>query len=84
MSSLTLFRLTGKLLYVQVFERTLQWVMKQQTDWTEGEWHAEVHPDGSINGAKADQWKEAYHNGRALIFSIETINSLCNPQGPGG
>lgn len=52
--------------------------MEQQTDWTEGEWHAKVHPDGSVNGAKADQWKEAYHNGRALIFSIEIINSLQN------
>ncbi|MCP9859344.1 MULTISPECIES: AGE family epimerase/isomerase [unclassified Cyanobium] len=78
MSSLTLFRLTRETRYVQVFEQTLQWVMEQQTDWTEGEWHAEVHPDGSVNGAKADQWKEAYHNGRALIFSIEIINSLRN------
>jgi len=78
MCSLTLFRLTQATRYVQVFEQTLQWVMEQQTDWTGGEWHAVVRPDGSVTGAKADQWKEGYHNGRALIFSIEIIHSLRN------
>lgn len=78
LGSLTLFRLTQSPRYVEVFEQTLHCVMERQTDWRRGEWHAEVHPDGSVRGAKANRWKEGYHNGRALIFSIEIINSLRN------
>ena len=76
MSSLTLFRLTQSPRYAEVFEQTLHWVMERQTDWRRGEWHAEVRPDGSVRGAKANRWKEGYHNGRALIHSIDLINSL--------
>jgi mannobiose 2-epimerase len=76
MSALTMYRLTKEATYADVFEQTLRWVMNHQTDWQTGEWFAEVHPDGSTTGVKADRWKEGYHNGRALIGSIEIITGL--------
>jgi mannobiose 2-epimerase len=76
MSALTMYRLTGNVRYVEVFEGTLGWVSAHQTDWKTGEWFAEVQPDGSTTGVKADKWKEGYHNGRALIEAIEIIAGL--------
>ena len=76
MSALTMYRLTREPEYAQVFEGTLRWVSTRQTDWTNGEWFAEVRPDGSTAGVKGDRWKEGYHNGRALIESIRLIGEL--------
>ncbi len=49
---------------------------RAQTDWTTGEWFAEVQADGSTTGVKGDKWKDGYHNGRALIEAIEIISGL--------
>jgi mannose/cellobiose epimerase-like protein (N-acyl-D-glucosamine 2-epimerase family) len=76
MSALTMYRLTREPHYAEVFERTLAWIDGRQTDWRVGEWFAEVQPDGSTTGVKGDRWKEGYHNGRALIESIRTIDDL--------
>ena len=76
MSALTMFRLTGEPQYARVFEGTLRWVSTRQTDWIQGEWFAEVRPNGSTAGVKGDRWKEGYHNGRALIESIRLIGEL--------
>jgi mannobiose 2-epimerase len=76
MSALTMFRLTREPQYAQLFEGTLAWITEKQTDWKTGEWFAEVHPDGSTAGVKADRWKEGYHNGRALIESMRIIGEL--------
>jgi cellobiose epimerase len=76
MSALTMYRLTREPEYAQAFEGTLRWVSTRQTDWTSGEWFAEVRPDGSTAGVKGDRWKEGYHNGRALIESIRLIGEL--------
>ena len=75
-SALTMFRLTGDARYAEIFERTWQWIVSRQADPSGGEWFAEVLPDGSIRGAKADQWKAGYHNGRALLESIRLIGAL--------
>ena len=69
--------LQGKgLVNAEIFERTWQWIVSRQADPSGGEWFAEVLPDGSIRGAKADQWKAGYHNGRALLESIRLIGAL--------
>jgi len=72
-SALTMFRLTRDARYADIFERTWQWIVSRQADQSGGEWFAEVLPDGSIRGAKADQWKAGYHNGRALLESIRLL-----------
>jgi mannose/cellobiose epimerase-like protein (N-acyl-D-glucosamine 2-epimerase family) len=86
-SALTMYRLTREPEYAGVFTKTLEWVTARQTDWTNGEWFAEVRPDGSVHGVKGDRWKEGYHNGRALIESIRIIEELSrssNGQPTGG
>jgi mannobiose 2-epimerase len=75
-SALTMFRLTGEARYADIFERTWQWIVSRQADPSGGEWFAEILPDGSIRGAKADQWKAGYHDGRALLESIRLIGAL--------
>jgi mannobiose 2-epimerase len=75
-SALTMYRLTGAKEYAGAFERTWRWVQTRQTDWKGGDWHNEVRPDGTPTGPKASQWKEAYHQGRALILCLEMIESL--------
>jgi mannobiose 2-epimerase len=75
-SALTMFRLTGDARYVEIFERTWQWIVTRQADTSGGDWFAEIWPDGSVRGAKADQWKAGYHNGRALLESIRLIGAL--------
>jgi mannobiose 2-epimerase len=75
-SALTMFRLTKDPDYARMFERTWHWVDTQQTDWTNGEWFQEVRPDGTHTPVKADQWKEGYHNARALIMCLEILETL--------
>jgi mannobiose 2-epimerase len=76
-SALTMFELTGEARYADVFVRTWEFVNAKQTDWTSGEWHEAIEPDGRPRaGNKAHVWKAGYHNGRALIESIERIRSL--------
>jgi mannobiose 2-epimerase len=76
-SALTMFDLTRDPQYADVFARTWQFVDAKQTDWTSGEWYETVEPDGHPRiGNKAHQWKAGYHNGRALIESIERIHVL--------
>jgi len=76
-SALTMYRLTGDVRYVDIFERTWQWVDTRQTDWESGEWFEVINADDSPGtGNKATPWKAAYHNGRALIESLERIAAL--------
>jgi mannobiose 2-epimerase len=75
-SALTMFRLTRAPEYARVFEHTWRWVNTKQTDWTNGEWFQEVRPDGTHTPVKADQWKEGYHNARALLVCLEILDAL--------
>jgi cellobiose epimerase len=76
-SALTMFELTREPLYVDVFERTWRFVDSSQTDWSSGEWHEAIDPDGRPRaGNKAHPWKAGYHNGRALIEAVERIRLL--------
>jgi mannobiose 2-epimerase len=71
-----MYKLTGEAAYAEVFRRTWRWVNTRQTDWTNGEWFQEVRPDGTHTAVKADQWKEGYHNGRALLVCLELLDAM--------
>ena len=72
--ALTMFELTREARYAEVFAKTWEFVNTKQTDWTSGEWHEAIEPDGRPRGGnKAHVWKAGYHNGRALIECVERI-----------
>jgi mannobiose 2-epimerase len=77
--SLELHRRTGEGVFARCFNDTLDWVVEHQVDWEHGEWHAEIRPDGSRAGRKADAWKAAYHDGRALIECLEMLGGDTPP-----
>ncbi|HEV8482052.1 MAG TPA: AGE family epimerase/isomerase [Blastocatellia bacterium] len=75
-SALRMYRMTGEQKYRSVFEKTFEFVEKYQVDWENGEWHADVFPDGTTRGDKAQPWKAGYHGGRAMIECIEILKTL--------
>ena len=75
-SSLRMSLLTGDPLHGDVFDKTLDFVEKHQIDWAGGEWHSQINEDGRPAGAKANTWKAAYHNGRAMIECLELLKKL--------
>jgi mannobiose 2-epimerase len=81
-TSLRMYEITGDEQYLAVFLRTLDFVEKRQVDWQHGEWHREVGPDGTPRGDKADFWKAAYHNGRAMIECLEALERLQIQESP--
>ncbi len=78
--ALRLYSLTRRKLYFDVFAKTLEWVTVYQTDWQRGEWYLRTDRVGVGSGDKAHEragtWKCCYHNGRAMLRSIELIDGL--------
>jgi len=74
-SSLYMYRLTHEAKYLQVFEKTYDWIDQHQTDWKNGEWFDVIHPDGSATGDKAQIWKGGYHNGRAMMECLAILKA---------
>ncbi|MGE0101959.1 MAG: AGE family epimerase/isomerase [Blastocatellales bacterium] len=74
--ALYMYKLTGDTTYLDVFSKTFDFVQSRQTDWQNGEWFANVSPDGVTSGDKAQPWKSGYHNGRAMIESIALLRTL--------
>lgn len=74
--ALYMYRMTRDPLYFEVFEKTWDFVWKQQIDWDNGEWHAAITPEGKAEGDKGSIWKAAYHNGRAMIECLEILKEL--------
>jgi mannobiose 2-epimerase len=72
-SALYMHRLTGDRKYLDVFEKTYDFIEKYQVDWQNGEWHANITPDGKAQGDKAQPWKAGYHNGRAMIECLQLL-----------
>ena len=66
-SALRMYQLTGDQRYAEIFEQTWRFIDEKMTDHEHGGWYATVAPEGSVTGDKANVWKCAYHNGRALI-----------------
>lgn len=76
-SMLELFRLTGDRRYLDVFNRTLDFVERHQVS-AEGGWWATRQADGSphANTSRSSMWQGAYHNGRALLFSAQRLEAM--------
>jgi mannobiose 2-epimerase len=74
-SALYMFRLTQDSKYLGVFEKTMDWIDKHQTDWRHGEWYETITPAGKARGDKAHIWKAGYHNGRAMIECLEILKA---------
>ncbi|MBV9280717.1 MAG: AGE family epimerase/isomerase [Chloroflexi bacterium] len=73
-SALKMFTLTGERTYFRCFERTLDWIVTAQADWTGGEWFAEVL-GRRPRGIKAGPWKGPYHHGRATLECLELLDA---------
>jgi mannobiose 2-epimerase len=66
-SALYMQRLTQEPKYLSVFDKTSGFIEENMVDWENGEWYANVTPNGEPQGDKANPWKAGYHNGRAMI-----------------
>lgn len=71
--ALMLYKETGREECGVCYLRTLDWIANVQVDWTHGEWHREIATNGRVIGDKADGWKAAYHNGRAMMMCLEML-----------
>jgi mannose/cellobiose epimerase-like protein (N-acyl-D-glucosamine 2-epimerase family) len=72
-SGLQMFRLTGDERYYDVFEKTLRWIVDEQADWENGDWHAVV--GNGPPGHKSGPWKSPYHDGRAVLECLEILDT---------
>ncbi|MGQ9916994.1 MAG: AGE family epimerase/isomerase [Bryobacteraceae bacterium] len=75
-SALTMYRLTKEKHYMDVFERTLQFVEQHMQDRGRGEWWPQADENGRAGGGKAGEWKGPYHNGRAMIECMAILKGL--------
>lgn len=74
-SSLYMYRLIGDEKYLDVFEKTYDWVDQHQVDWKHGEWFDTIMPDGTPRGDKAQIWKAGYHNGRSMLQCLAILKA---------
>lgn len=65
----------GSALARRDFLATLDWIERHQVDWEVGEWHAEILGRTVKPLPKGGPWKEAYHQGRALLDGIELLEA---------
>lgn len=72
-SALYMYRITGDTKYRFIFEKTFEFIDKNMVDWENGEWHANITPEGKPQGDKGNIWKAGYHNGRAMIECLEML-----------
>lgn len=72
--ALYLYAITHSPSYLWVFNDLVSFVDQYLIDWQMGEWHNHITPTGKIAGMKADLWKAGYHNGRAVLFSLEILS----------
>ncbi|MHA1943609.1 MAG: AGE family epimerase/isomerase [Candidatus Thorarchaeota archaeon] len=72
-SALYMNRMTQDSKYLTVFKETSDYIEKYMVDWTSGEWRADIAPDGTARGDKADAWKAGYHNGRSMIECLQIL-----------
>ncbi|MBN1421757.1 MAG: AGE family epimerase/isomerase [Planctomycetes bacterium] len=73
--------------YWRAFARQLRFIWEHQIDHEHGDWFGDLSEDGTLlgNGDKASPWKAAYHNGRALMATIERLGALAGgDNGDGG
>ena len=74
LAAFRLYTLTGDVRYGDCYLRTLHWIETRQADWVGGDWYERIDKRGRPTGVKASTWKEPYHQGRALIECIESLD----------
>ncbi len=74
--ALTMYQITSRTEYFEVFRKTWDFCDKFQIDWKNGDWHAKIDPNAKPEGDKAQPWKAAYHNGRAMIECITRLRAI--------
>jgi mannose/cellobiose epimerase-like protein (N-acyl-D-glucosamine 2-epimerase family) len=57
---------------------TWRFIEEALIDHTHGEWFERIRSDGSSLRHKGDEWKTAYHNGRALLGCSKMLRSCDN------
>ena len=64
--------------YAKAFVKEWEFIQKFQIDAKHGGWITMVNADGSAKPgqSKSDQWKEPYHQGRALLNVIERLERM--------
>ncbi|MFC1636443.1 AGE family epimerase/isomerase [Planctomycetota bacterium] len=77
-SALYMYRMTNEPKYLSIFEKTSNFIENHMVDWANGEWHANITPEGRPRGDKANAWKAGYHNGRAMIECLEILKQWKN------
>jgi cellobiose epimerase len=75
LSALHLYVRTGAPALAEMYLSTLDWVEHSQVDWIVGEWHHTVLASGRVSGNKGGDWKDPYHQGRALIDCLELLGA---------
>ena len=78
--SLALYRLTGESRYAGLYLRTLDWIERCYIDWEHGDWYVAVPRSRQFGSDKAGVWKSPYHNGRAMMKSIELLTPVALPR----
>jgi cellobiose epimerase len=73
LAALRLYRRTGDPRYGRCYLGTLGWIVRHQADWEHGDWHQWVDDRGRGTGDKSGEWKDPYHQGRALIECLELL-----------
>jgi mannobiose 2-epimerase len=73
LAALRLHRRTGDPRYGRCYLATLDWIVRHQADWEHGDWHHWVDGRGRGTGDKSGEWKDPYHQGRALIECLELL-----------
>jgi mannobiose 2-epimerase len=76
LSALSMYEFTGDPEYYAIFSKTLEWISNYQVDWDNGGWHNAVREDGTVHGPKASSWKGPYHDGRAVLMSLEKLDRI--------
>jgi len=72
-SALYMNRMTKDPKYLEVFDKTSDFICKNMVDWQTGEWHGTFTPEGEQLGDKANAWKAGYHNGRSMIECLQIL-----------
>lgn len=75
-SALKMYEQTGDDTYRDVFVETFEFVDEHIVDREVGEWYSAITEDLEPAGRKGAIYKGAYHNGRALLECIETLENL--------
>lgn len=75
-SSLRMYELTDDQLYLNIFRELFDFIDRHLVDRMTGEWHSAIAESNEPVGPKGALYKGPYHNGRALLESINTLETI--------